>query len=140
MVPLAILIVAVLAVLSALHLYWALGGQWGHAPAVPELEGRPSFRPGTAATLLVAALLATAGVLVLGRVGLGPAAGFHRLTRVGVWLVAAAFLLRAMGDFRLVGLFRRIGETRFAWWDRHLYTPLSLLLGIGTAIVAAGTP
>lgn len=138
MIPLAVLIAAVLALLSALHLYWALGGRWGHAAAVPELDGERSFHPGAAATVLVAGLLATAGMVVLGRVGLGPAAGFRVLTRVGAWLVAAVFLLRAVGDFRLMGVFRRVGETRFAWWDRHLYTPLSLMLGLGTAIVAAG--
>jgi hypothetical protein len=139
MVHLAVLIGTVLAALSALHLYWAVGGRWGHAAAVPEHHGQAAFRPGAIGTLVVAALLAAASVLVLGRVGLGPAARLGWLTHVGAWAISAVFLLRGLGDFRLVGVFRRVRGTRFAWWDRHLYTPLSIAVGVTTAIVAAGT-
>jgi hypothetical protein len=136
---LAVLIATVLAALSTLHLYWAVGGRWGHPAALPEHHGQPAFRPGTIATLLVAALLAIASVLVLGRVGLGPAARLSRLTHVGAWIIAAAFLLRGLGDFRFIGVFRSVRATRFAWWDRHFYTPLSIVLGLSTAIIAAST-
>jgi Protein of unknown function (DUF3995) len=139
MVLLAVLIATVLAALSTLHLCWAVGGRWGHAAALPERDGQPAFRPGAIGTLLVAALLATASVLVLGRVGLGPAARLTRLTGVGAWIIAAAFVLRGLGDFRLIGVFRRVRDTRFAWWDQHLYTPLSIALGLATALVAAST-
>lgn len=139
MIPFALLVAAVLAALCTLHVYWAGGGRWGHAAALPERDGKPALRPGPITTLLVAAMLGMAGVLVLGRVGLGPAAQFVRLTHLGTWIIAAAFLLRGLGDFRLVGLFRRVRDTRFAWWDRHLYTPLSIGLGLAVAIVAAST-
>lgn len=139
MVLVAVLIATVLASLSALHLYWAFGGRWGHAAALPERSGELVFRPGAMATLLVAALLAAASLLVLGRVGLGPAARLRSLTHVGAWIIAAVFLLRGLGDFRLIGVFRSVRDTRFAWWDRHLYTPLAIVLGLGTGIVAAGT-
>jgi hypothetical protein len=139
MALLAVLIATVLASLSTLHLYWAVGGRWGHAAALPERSGQPAFRPGAMATLLVAALLAAASLLVLGRVGLGPAARLGLLTHVGAWIIAGVFLLRGLGDFRLIGVFRSVRDTRFAWWDRLLYTPLSIVLGLGTAVVAAGT-
>jgi Protein of unknown function (DUF3995) len=139
MVLLAVLIATVLAALSTLHLYWAAGGRWGHTAALPERHGQPAFRPGVIGTLLVAAFLATASVLVLGRVGFGPAARLSRLTHVGAWIIAGALLLRGLGDFRLIGLFRSVRDTRFAWWDRHFYTPLSIVLGLATAIVAAST-
>ena len=71
--------------------------------------------------------------------GVRPARSPHPQTHVGVWTVAGAFLLRGIGDFRLVRSFRRKGGTRFAWWDRRVYTPLALLLGISTAVIAAGT-
>ncbi len=112
---------------------WALGSRGS-----PEQEGRPSFQPGVVLTLLVAGLLATAAVVLLGRVGVGPAAPMRRLTHIGVWTIAAVFLLRGVGDFRLVGLFRRVHDTRFARWDRRLYTPLSLALGASAAFIAAG--
>jgi hypothetical protein len=137
MVLLAVLVAAVLAALCILHLYWAAGGRWGHAAALPERESQPAFRPGRMATALVAALLGTASTLLLGRVGLGPAAHLFRLTHLGAWLIAATFLLRGLGDFHLIGLFRRVRDTRFALWDRRLYTPLSIVLGLAVAVVAA---
>src|SRR4051812_42126732 len=139
MITLAVLVATTLAGLSCVHVYWAAGGRWGHGATVPERQGRPSFRPGRVATLFVAGLLGTASVLVLGRVGLGPAAPPITLTRLGTWLVAAAFWLRAVGDFRLVGVFRRERGPRCARWARRIYTPLAFALALGTTVIAAGT-
>jgi hypothetical protein len=138
MVTLALFVATVVGALCLLHLYWGLGGRWGHTAALPERDHAPALEPGAVATLLVAALLAMAALVVLGRVGIGPLAGIGRLTRITAWAVAVAFLLRAVGDFRLVGLFRRVRDTRFAKLDRLLYTPTSLALGIAAAIIAAG--
>jgi len=63
-------IATILLVLSALHVFWAAGGQWGSRVAVPEVAGRPAFVPSTGATLAVAAALLLAALVVLGRVGL----------------------------------------------------------------------
>ncbi|MEP6687888.1 MAG: DUF3995 domain-containing protein, partial [Gemmatimonadales bacterium] len=135
---LAVGLALVLVLLSALHVYWAAGGTWGKGATIPERQGRPAFRPEPLGTMAAAALLAAAALVVLGRDGLGPAAALGLVTRVGSWAVAAAFLLRGVGDFRLVGLFRRADDTRFARWDRRVYTPLALALGLGTAVLAAG--
>ena len=135
---LAVGLAIVLVLLSALHVYWAAGGTWGKGVAIPKQRGRPAFQPGPLGTLAVAGLLAAAAILVLGRNGLGPAASLGLMTRVGTWAVAAVFLLRGIGDFRLIGLFRRVDDTRFAHWDRRVYTPLAFALGLGTALLAAG--
>jgi hypothetical protein len=45
--------------------------------------------------------------------------------------VFAAFL-RSVGDFRLVGFFKRVRGTRFARYDSLLFSPLSLALGVPT--------
>ena len=60
-------------------------GSWSYDPGAT----RPSpFEPGFLATLLVAGLL-------------GPVAPLRRLTHIGAWIIAAVFLLRGVGDFRL---------------------------------------
>ena len=51
------ILAAILAVLAAIHVYWAVGGKWGAAQVFPKLEGKPAFRPGPAPTLAVAGLL-----------------------------------------------------------------------------------
>jgi hypothetical protein len=131
-------VVFVLVLLSALHLYWLLGGTVGRDAAVPERGGQPAFRPGAAGTAVVAvALLAAAGVVAL-RAGLRSDLVGAPIVRWSAWGVAGAFLLRVIGDFRLVGLFPRERGTRFAKWDARLYTPLALLLGLGAAVIAWG--
>jgi hypothetical protein len=64
--------------------------------------------------------------------GLPPA-----LTRVGVLGVAVVLVARGVGDFRLVGLFKRVRGTRFARLDSCVYTPLCFALAAGSVIVAA---
>jgi Protein of unknown function (DUF3995) len=134
---LASCVAVLLAALGALHVYWALGGRWGLAAAVPEREGRPLFQPGRVATVGVATLLFWAGILVLPRSASGFALS-ETLTSWGRWAIAFAFLMRAIGDFRYAGFFKRVRGTRFADLDTRLYSPLCLALGLATATVATG--
>lgn len=50
---------------------------------------------------------------------------------------AAVLVLRAVGDFRLVGFFKRIRGSRFARLDTLLYSPLCFALGAALALMAA---
>jgi hypothetical protein len=131
---------AVLALLGAIHVYWAAGGTAGCAVAVPERDGQPLFQPSPAATPGVAGALLGAACLVLARLGLVRSVVSECWTRRGVWLLAGVFVLRAMGDFHYVGLFKRVRTTAFARWDTWLYTPLCLLLALGSASAAATGP
>jgi hypothetical protein len=135
-VPVALTVSTVLAGLSGLHVYWALGGQRGRMAAIPEFDGKPLFRPGRGGTLVVAFLLAVAGALVLGRAGVGPHVVPPTVGIWGAWGVAIAFLGRAVGDFNYVGFFKRRRTTAFARLDTRLYSPLALALGVGACIVA----
>ena len=136
--PIALSVSTVLAGLSGLHVYWAFGGQGGRKGAIPELDGKPLFRPGRAATLGVAILLAVAGTLVLGRAAVGPHLVPPAVSLRGTRGVAAALIGRAIGDFNHVGFFKRRKTTAFAGMDARLYSPLALVLGLGAGIVAWG--
>ena len=50
----------------------------------------------------------------------------------------APVLMRAIGDFRYVGFFKRVRGSRFARMDTTLYSPLCLALAAGVAAVAFG--
>ncbi|ADV68132.1 DUF3995 domain-containing protein [Deinococcus maricopensis] len=124
-------VVAVLLALSGLHVYWALGGRRGVAVAVPTSpNGAQLFRPSILATLMVACALGLAALLVLAAHGVLRAPVPEVLLIVGERALACVFLLRALGEFRYVGLFRRVRATPFARWDAWLFTPLCLLLGV----------
>jgi hypothetical protein len=131
---------AVLAALAALHLYWVAGGRAGRAVAVPSRpDGARIFAPKALATALVAAALlcAAAVVLLRARAVPVPAGVPARPIEVAAWMLAAVFAARAVGDFRYVGLFKRVRATPFARWDTRLFTPLCLALAGACALVAA---
>ena len=137
MIPLALSIAALLLVLAALHIYWAAGGRMGATAAIPEVAGEPAFKPGSNITLLVALGLTLSALIVLGRARLWTPAGIPQsMFGAGTWGLTAVFLLRAVGDFRLVGFFKRARGTRFARRDTLFYSPLCLLLGLGLLSLA----
>jgi len=136
---LAVGLALVFCVLSLLHVGWVLGFRIGGAEAIPERpDGEPLFRPGPLATLTVAMLLFVAALLVTQRVGLGRALIPAALVVPGCWTLAAAFVLRAIGEFRYVGFFKRVRGTAFARLDTRYFTPLAFALGLGAGIVALG--
>lgn len=122
--------------LSAIHCYWALGGQWGYSSVIPEVGGKSQFHPGKGMTLLVAFLLALAALTIVGQLGLWGAALPAEIFSWGTRFIAGAFLLRVIGDFRVVGLFKQIRTTRFAYWDSHLYVPLCMTIAVLTFFAA----
>ncbi len=132
----ALVVVIAFVALSAIHVYWALGGGMGKAAAVPELNSRPAFVPSARSTLAVAVGLASCAVLVAASAGLvlsrSPAAWVTWLS----FVLALVLIARAVGDFRLVGFFKRVRGTRFARLDSAVYAPLCLVLGFAVFYVA----
>jgi hypothetical protein len=126
----------VLAAIAALHVYWGVVGVAERSAALPEVNGKPVFTPSRVACFAVASALAIASALVLwcGHVLRAPIPS--RLVTVGTVGVGTVLLLRAIGDFRLVGFFKRVRGSPFSAWDTALFSPLSALLGIGSLWVA----
>lgn len=134
----ALLNIVILLAISALHIYWAFGGQWGMAVAVPETDGQAAFKPGRALTLLVALGLAVFVALHLARLGWLLLPLSHTWIQYSLLAVGGIFFLRAIGDFRYVGFFKRITDTAFAKMDTAYYIPLCLVLSINAFWTALG--
>jgi hypothetical protein len=135
LVPL--LLAAVLVALSALHVFWAFGGRLATGTAIPEVEGRPAFRPSPAATLVVAAgLLLAAGIALSRGEVLWPSLPGSP-AHWGAIAFGVVFVLRAIGEFRLVGFFKKVRDTPFARWDTRLFSPLSLSMGLAFLWIAS---
>ena len=133
---LAIVIVVVFIVLALAHIYWAFGGRTAWLAAIPEVGDRPAFTPSAAATFFVAIALLTCAGLVAGAAGI---LAVPVSPGVLTWLsfaLALVLLLRAVGDFKLVGFFKRVRGTNFARLDTVIYSPLCLALSLGVFIVA----
>jgi len=129
----------ILLFLSLLHVYWLLTGTSGLSAVIPEVDGKPAFVPGRPATAAVAVLLLVASGLCAAQAELFEMSA-SPLSRAGVWVLMVVFLLRGLGDFRWVGVFKRVRGTRFARLDSWVYSPLclgiSLLCGL---LLATGT-
>jgi hypothetical protein len=129
---------AILAAVGLIHVYWAAGGRLGKGAGIPTENGKPVLQPSPLATAVVAAGLFGMAALLAVRIG-GAAREYQdaRFVRVGLWLMAAIFLVRAVGDFRYVGFLKRVRGGRFARLDTLAYSPLCLLLAVLIATCAS---
>jgi hypothetical protein len=123
----AAIVVSVVA--AALHLYWAIGGDWLADAALPTVDGRKTFEPGPLMTAGVAVLLLVFAALV-GAVltGQGP-----ELLRLPAWAGVGVLGLRAIGDGKVAGFTKTVRGSAFAVADDQIFTPLIVLLGLGAA-------
>lgn len=128
------LVAMVLFALAFLHVYWLVGGKRGMARSVPHVEGGAAvFRPGPQSTIAVAVALGTLAILTLHSATVLSLPWPRIVSQALVALGAALFTLRMIGDFRYVGLFKRVTGTAFGRWDTKLYTPLCFTLALGLA-------
>jgi hypothetical protein len=124
-------------VLATVHVYWAVAGGATGTTIPTRSDGTPLFRPGVGATLGVAAALFGAAAVVLGRAGVAALPVPVTLYRAAAWGLGGVLALRAVGDFRYVGLFKRERESPFARRDTVLYSPLCAALAAGVFYLAA---
>ncbi|MGE7690337.1 DUF3995 domain-containing protein [Lysinibacillus sp. NPDC097214] len=118
--------------ISLLHIYWAFGGRWGSAAAIPVKEGeqKPAFTPKKWGTLFVAILILLASVIIVVQGGYLHGFQANGLSIIGSIVCAFVFIIRAIGEFKYVGFFKKIKHSQFARYDTWFYSPLCLFLGI----------
>lgn len=136
----AFAVVAVFIVLAAIHVYWAMGGRLGHSSAVPSQQGRPAFVPSATATLAVSVALCLCAVVVAAAARLITAPVPSSWITWIAYALALGLIARAIGDFRLVGFFKRVRDSDFARMDTAIYAPLCLVLGVAVFYVALVHP
>ena len=129
--------------IALLHFYWAFGGNWGMEDAIPDQFKNKFFDPkfklvNTLATFAVAiGLLAFAAITASNSptidFGLKP-----ELIKIGTVIIAGIFLFRAIGDFRIVGFFKKEKTGGFAEKDSKIYSPLCLFIGVISLLIYFG--
>ena len=120
--------VAVLAVAAALHVYWALGGDWAAATAYGDTDLPPS-----AVVWAMAAAIVVAILTLLGRLGAWGRSLPAVVFRAGTWAVTVVVALVAVGN-----LLAPAGSYGRAW-HVFLIGPLLLVLA-GLCALLARTP
>lgn len=129
-VVLACIVGGVMFLVGCIHLYWLLGGRRGFAIAVPTSSetSKPLFIPRGIDIAGVILLFWSAATLLLMHAEVIPTVGPAWLPRFAGWSLAAVLLLRAIGEFRVIGLFKSNRGTPFARMDTLIYSPLCLAL------------
>lgn len=122
--------------LSLLHFYWAFGGKiWLENVLPTNTMGTSRLSPGMTASLFVATGLLIFALITLGSQGLFDSYVNRKYFRYGTLIIAAIFLLRAIGDFKFIGFFKTIRLTRFAINDTRFFSPLCLLIAFFSLVI-----
>lgn len=117
--------------IAILHLYWAFGGKWGAQKVVPtKVTGEKLFVPSAGSCVFVTFGLLVMALLVLMFEEFLPNMLPVRLLNAGIWIIAAIFIIRAVGDFKYVVFFKSVKATRFSIDDTRYFSPLCLFIGI----------
>lgn len=121
---------------AAIHFYWAFGGKWGANAVLPQKNSEKRvFTPSPIATVAVAIPFLIISLIF------AQAAGWFDFEIVGQYLssllliLVAVFTIRAVGDFKYVGFFKKIKNTDFATNDTKYFTPLCAFIAV-TLLIA----
>ena len=134
--PLAFFLVLCFLSLSAFHVYWALGGLYGKPATFARADGKHVFAPSALATLLVGIGLAGCAALSAATAGLIPSPLSGHAHGSLSFALAAALMLRAIGDFKLVGFFKPAADDSFARLDKLVYSPICFALAVAVGSLA----
>lgn len=116
--------------LSFLHFYWALGGNWGMEGVVPTFahEGKKIFKPGLHGTMAVGIAMGGCAFITIGNTGIFDQSLSHTFIKYATTAIGALFLFRAIGEFKYIGFFKKVKGTLFAKNDTQYYSPLCLIV------------
>jgi len=115
--------------LSAIHIYWGFGGKSGAVASIPSKEnGKPVISPGKTDCFVVASGLFVFGLFVLIKAGIVLMVLPNWLSHYGLWAITTIFLIRAIGEFKYIGFFKKIKTTTFGQMDTKFYSPLCLII------------
>ena len=125
-----------LLLLSLLHFHWGLGGDWGFESALPTNdEGERVLNPKPLDSLVVGFGLMLFASFHLIRTGIVELPLPNWMMHSGLWMIGGIFLLRAMGDFKYIGFYKKVTATPFAEKDSKFYSPLCLGIGVVAVII-----
>lgn len=128
---LSIILFVIFSSLGFIHFYWLLGGKRGLEKALPTKEaGQKAMEPPKIATVIVGIGLISFGLIYLIKTGLINFQIPNWIVTYGSWTIPCIFILRAIGDFNYVGLFKKIKNTEFSKADSKWFIPLCLTIGI----------
>ncbi len=124
-------------VLSFLHFYWAIGGDWAFSKVLPTtIAGEPLLAPTVMDSIIVGLALLIFSIFYCIKSTIIAIKLPNWLTTILSWGVPLIFSIRAIGDFKYIGFFKEIDTTTFGQLDTSFFSPLCLFIAVTGFIVA----
>jgi glucan phosphoethanolaminetransferase (alkaline phosphatase superfamily) len=123
--------------IAAIHFYWAFGGKLFLNAAIPTNENSEAkiFSPSPLATILIAFIFCALAIFILIKCEIIFLQLPIWINYYGLWFVVFIFTVRAVGDFKYAGFFKKASNTLFAKLDTKFYSPLCFAIAFLTAIL-----
>ena len=119
---------------ALMHVYWAFGGKAGIEKVIPTINNKPAFKPGFFLTLIVALFLLLISISAIAL--RWPIPLFGPWVKSFAYFLSAIFIIRAIGDFGLVGFFKKEKKSEFGQFDTKYFSPLCLIWSVSFIILA----
>lgn len=123
--------IIIFTVLAVIHFVWALGVSWGEKFAVPAKEnGEKVINPGRLECIIIGSGLSLFAIFYLSYLDFATYK-FPEWVYLSVgWGIPSIFMLRAIGEFKYIGFFKKVKNTDFGKADTVFFSPLCILIGI----------
>ena len=133
---LSILLSLVLLGLGFIHFNWVFGGKFGFSESLPtKVNGERVLNPKKIESAIVGIGLIAFGIFYFFKSGLIDYNLPEWILKYGGWIIPIIFLLRAIGEFKYVGFFKSVKNTKFGVLDTKFFSPLCLAIGIFGIII-----
>ncbi|GGX22068.1 DUF3995 domain-containing protein [Aquimarina muelleri] len=134
---LSILLSIILFILAGIHFNWVIGGKFGFDASLPTKEdGTKILNPKKTDSAIVAIGLTLFGSFYVLQSGLVSYELSNWIYNILKWIIPFIFILRAIGDFKYIGFFKKITQTKFGKLDARLFSPLCLVIGVISILLA----
>ncbi len=126
---LSLLLSFIFFILGIIHFNWVIGGEYGFTASLPTKEnGERVLNPKKIDSAIIGiGLFAFSFFYVLKSELINPNEPQWILT-YGSWIIPSIFILRAIGDFKYVGFFKKVKQTAFGRLDTIFFSPLCLFI------------
>ncbi len=117
--------------LAIIHFNWVAGNKWGFDEALPTNErGERVLNPKKIDSAIVGFGLLLFCVFYFFKSSIVDLHLPALVLNYAGWVISTIFIVRAIGDFKYIGFFKKVKQTPFAKMDTKVYSPLCLFLGV----------
>lgn len=136
MILLVLINTVIFIMLAFIHVYWTMIGRKDLNAVLPTDSHGKQAKPTVIGNFVVAAILGIFTFVTIGNLDIYDAFIDHSIIEYATIVIGILFLLRAIGNFKSVGFFKKQNGTVFALKDTRYYSPLCLFLSAGSIAIA----